>query len=154
MRLYKRGRKYWVAFRFNGEQYRRSTKTAKWRAASIVAAKIYLQVVEKDRVKEQLPKFKPRPEGDVYFIRSSATGKIKIGWSRNAAKRLKTLQGGSSEMLEPLLQLNGTPSYEIELQIRFRDSHHKHEWFNPTEDLLAFIKQQLDAQSARESSSK
>lgn len=82
-----------------------------------------------------------RDRGNVYYIRSEDSGRVKIGWSSNVPARLKSLQRASASRLTLLYSEPGTGRDEANLHERFR-AHRVHgEWFEPSADLLAHIKQ-------------
>lgn len=75
----------------------------------------------------------------VYFIRCTASGLIKIGLSENPWKRLSKMQSDSPGQLEMLGVVGGDIVTEAELHDRFSASRLRGEWFNPTDDLVAFV---------------
>lgn len=81
--------------------------------------------------------------GYVYFVRSPANGFIKIGHtSGHPSKRLDGLLTSSPVELEPLGVMGGSQDDERRLHALFARSRRHREWFEPTEDLLAFIKEE------------
>ena len=80
-------------------------------------------------------------EGDavVYFVQSEV-GKIKIGTSRNLSQRLRELSSGSPVPIRLLLSIPGDRSKELELHMMFAESRSHGEWFEPTQDLISFIR--------------
>lgn len=78
--------------------------------------------------------------GWVYFIRSGARGPIKIGTTIHAPhSRARGLQTGNPEELHVIAAVRGGPELEARLHGRFATSHLRGEWFNPTQELVAFI---------------
>lgn len=77
----------------------------------------------------------------IYFIKAKATGLVKIGRTRNPAKRLKALQTASPDELEILHVIKeGESGYtEGMLHKRFDTSWVRGEWFQPSKELAAFI---------------
>lgn len=74
---------------------------------------------------------------NVYFIRQSKSGPIKIGvTSGDPRARLKALQTGSPETLHLIGCMRGE---ERMVHDKFRAHMISGEWFRPTEDLLKFI---------------
>lgn len=78
-------------------------------------------------------------KGTIYFIRGQSAGLIKIGIAKSVEKRLKTLQSGSPVLLVVLATMPGTGLTERELHHRFAHLRRHGEWFEPGDDLLAFI---------------
>lgn len=75
----------------------------------------------------------------VYFIRAHGTGAIKIGCSQNPWARLQSLRTASSEPLQLITAIDGDFTKEQKLQERFKHLRRNREWFNPGQDLLAYI---------------
>lgn len=77
----------------------------------------------------------------VYFVQAEALGLIKIGLTRDAVDRLKTLQVGSPDKLKLLGVIVHDDAEEIEHEahIAFKDLHSHGEWFRPDARLLEFI---------------
>ena len=80
-------------------------------------------------------------EERVYFIRGASTGAIKIGYTTDLNGRFNALQGASSETLEVLCAVNGDRELEARFHKRFADCRIRGEWFEATDELLAFIAQ-------------
>jgi len=78
---------------------------------------------------------------EVYFIRAKTLGLIKIGIANRAADRLQSLQTMSPDALEILgvLQCSKIGIVEQQMHQRFKHLRLHGEWFQPGEDLLAFI---------------
>lgn len=74
----------------------------------------------------------------IYFI-GSEFGPIKIGISRDVARRLVTLQCGSPIPLRVLAVTNGGRDAEREYHQRFADFRLHSEWFSPAPEILAEI---------------
>lgn len=96
------------------------------------------------------PKSSMNADGFVYFAQgvlrarcigiSPRDGLIKIGWTVNPTDRLETLQSMSPVILRILATMPGSMRTEQELHQRF-GVHRRHgEWFEPADDLVAFIK--------------
>lgn len=68
--------------------------------------------------------------GDVYFIKNSSTGHIKIGFSTNLKKRLAQLQGASSVRLEIVTVIPGDMSLEKTYHTIFKEKRLQGEWFD------------------------
>lgn len=77
----------------------------------------------------------------IYFIRNGDSGGIKIGVSDDPKTRLSSLQVGAENELELLCVINGDSNKEKELHQQFKTEQIRGEWFNPSERLLAFIKE-------------
>ncbi len=80
------------------------------------------------------------PVGWVYFIVCIDSGRCKIGFTKhNVAKRLKTLQTGSSGELTLLAKHPGSIDTERALHERFAMDRIKGEWFHVSDDLRAYM---------------
>lgn len=79
------------------------------------------------------------PSGNwcTYFIQGQAGGNIKIGRAHDAQKRLKDLQIGSPDKLVLLLVLDG--DRESDLHGKFKSDRRHGEWFDPSNEIAAFI---------------
>jgi hypothetical protein len=75
--------------------------------------------------------------GWVYFIRCADD--VKIGWSKNVAKRMRAIQTTASAPLELLGTFRGTRDDERELHRRFAALHKHGEWFSASDDLLSAV---------------
>jgi len=75
----------------------------------------------------------------VYFIRSAATGAIKIGVTKTLASRLRSLRNGNPSHLTVLATIPGGHDDEKRLHRLFAPSRMVREWFAPDEPLLNFI---------------
>lgn len=73
----------------------------------------------------------------IYFIQSGDY--VKIGYSKNPEKRLKSLQTGNQAPLKLLLVLDGGTDKEAELHERFAELRSRGEWFYHSNDLAHFI---------------
>jgi len=90
----------------------------------------------------------PEPESKtsyVYFIQAETTGLIKIGVTNKPATRLKALQTGSPMLLRPLGLIEGDTRLEAALHAQFKHLRRHGEWFEPSAELLAFIKERAKA---------
>lgn len=78
--------------------------------------------------------------GWVYFIACVDSGRCKIGFTaKPVEKRLANLQTGSSGELVMIARHPGTVESERELHARFSDCRLHGEWFQPNDDLRAYI---------------
>jgi T5orf172 domain len=77
--------------------------------------------------------------GYVYFIENSLEDAIKIGFSSNVTKRLKTLQVSSSSKLVLLKKIRGSSNKEKELHQKFLPIRLSGEWFARTPEIISFI---------------
>lgn len=82
----------------------------------------------------------PRHNSGIYFIRSAIGGPIKIGYSKNHTKRIQTIQAMSPFKLGFIATMKGTRELEAELHSRFSSARLHGEWFEPTDELLEFVK--------------
>lgn len=78
-------------------------------------------------------------EGYVYFIKSGASGHIKIGHSADPARRCKDLATANPSELWIITTIPGTQADERTLHQQFREDRVKGEWFRASEPLLQFI---------------
>lgn len=76
----------------------------------------------------------------VYFIQQGESGSVKIGYSKNPAQRLATLQTGHSEPLHMRAMAPGSMAQERALHDRFSHLRVSGEWFRPGEDLIAYMR--------------
>lgn len=80
-----------------------------------------------------------QPVQDVYFIRATTLGLIKIGVAADVPSRLATLQNMSPDKLEVVARESGGIRREKELHALFANSKAHGEWFFPTDDLISYI---------------
>lgn len=73
----------------------------------------------------------------IYFLKSSLSDHIKIGYSQDPESRAKDLQVPGARILAVV---SGDRSVEAELHKRFAHLHVGREWYRPGPDLLAFLK--------------
>jgi hypothetical protein len=74
----------------------------------------------------------------IYFAQAGEGGPIKIGVSsRDTMERVRSIDSGSPEPVRLLGVMAGLWAEERELHRRFRQV--RGEWFEPTEDLLAYV---------------
>lgn len=79
-------------------------------------------------------------EERVYFLQAEDGGPIKIGYSRDVGKRVRTLQAGSSRRLRVLAMLPGGADTEARLHERYASLRCHGEWFVPAEPLLDHVR--------------
>ena len=77
----------------------------------------------------------------VYFVQSRLGGPIKIGLTTEPKQRLKQLQNGSPIPLQILGALRGDEKVEAAIHERFRKLRLHGEWFEPSMELVEFIRQ-------------
>jgi len=75
----------------------------------------------------------------VYFVQNQETLAIKIGTTKDLAKRLSMLQVGCCQKLKLVHSFEGGKTEERIAHEKFRASKIRGEWFNPTDDLIQFI---------------
>lgn len=75
----------------------------------------------------------------VYFLRQRGTNFVKIGWAKDPADRLKTLQTGSPSDFELMATREGGAKEEAVLHRRFAGSNVRGEWFRMTGPLAVEI---------------
>ena len=83
----------------------------------------------------------------VYFIKSGATGSIKIGVSKDPLRRLADLQNASGEELELIGVIKGNRNREKALHERFAHGNVRGEWFTPSDDLMREIQDLLKSEA-------
>ncbi|MFC8765121.1 GIY-YIG nuclease family protein [Streptomyces sp. NPDC057193] len=80
----------------------------------------------------------------VYLIGSAESPLVKIGWTDNPERRLRTLQTGSAVPLAVLALFEGGAIVERALHRRFADKRQHGEWFNlgpdPVKVVSPFVK--------------
>jgi len=77
----------------------------------------------------------------VYFVQSRLGGPIKIGLATELKQRLKQLQSGSPIPLQIVGALQGDEEVEAAIHERFRKLQLHGEWFEPSVELVEFIRQ-------------
>jgi hypothetical protein len=78
--------------------------------------------------------------GDVYFIQAGE-GAIKIGWSQDVFRRIIELQTASAEKLKLLGVIPSvTMQEERNLHRRFASIRKEAEWFQPSSELLSYVR--------------
>ncbi len=81
-----------------------------------------------------------KAHGIIYFILARKSNKIKIGFTRNGARRrLSAAQTYSPENLELLLEVPGEQDEESEIHFRLRAFRSHGEWFDFTAEVQAFM---------------
>lgn len=81
----------------------------------------------------------------IYFIQAGCTGPIKIGRSHDPYRRLDGLQTANPEKLSLLAAFPVDDKInESSLHCTFDHLRIRGEWFKPTNDLLNFIRTNLD----------
>jgi hypothetical protein len=85
------------------------------------------------------------PIGVVYFVRCPANGLVKIGRTKHSdvLYRLIGLLTTSPVPLEVLGTVTAGREYELSMHVAFAGSWHHNEWFEPTPELLDFIKKRI-----------
>jgi hypothetical protein len=85
----------------------------------------------------------------IYFIQDTHSRAIKIGISHDPVKRLADLQVAHHSKLLLIGVMDGTRATEESLHSLF--THKRGEWFEPTRDLMTFIRENAVSTSALES---
>lgn len=75
----------------------------------------------------------------VYFIQEENDGLIKIGYSRNPNRRLKSLQTNNPRKLRILKVIDGEMCRETYLHHRCSKFNASGEWFHPHPELIDYI---------------
>lgn len=79
--------------------------------------------------------------GLIYFVIASELNKIKIGFSQGSLKtRLGAMQSQSPAILKILGSIKGTRFEEAEFHRKFSQYHSHLEWFNVSDEIMDFIK--------------
>lgn len=79
----------------------------------------------------------------IYFIQATRSGLIKIGSASDPRGRLRSLQTGSPERLRLIGHIPGGTARERQLHDQFAADRSHGEWFVPSAELVAFIKEVL-----------
>jgi hypothetical protein len=75
--------------------------------------------------------------GVIYYIMSSETGRMKIGYTKGKPeKRLRALQTGSPTKLSIVAIHPGTPNTERDLHNKFKEERAHGEWFDISDELI------------------
>ncbi|HEY1956720.1 MAG TPA: GIY-YIG nuclease family protein [Polyangiaceae bacterium] len=82
-------------------------------------------------------------EDYVYFLQEGVDGPIKIGHGRCPDRRLRGCQSGNPRELRLLGYRPGYRRDERTLHLRFKRLRIRGEWFQPADELLAFIKETI-----------
>lgn len=69
---------------------------------------------------------------------------VKIGYSCNVYRRIKTIQSTCPVPVRLLGWVNGGPAVETELHHRFADSRHRGEWYRLTESIREFVENECN----------
>lgn len=76
----------------------------------------------------------------IYFARAvGVIGPIKIGASKNVARRMIEIEQWCPFPIEVLAVVDGDLTLERRIQMKFVGSHSHQEWFHATEELLELI---------------
>lgn len=80
----------------------------------------------------------------IYFVQIQPGRQIKIGWTTDLEKRIAQIKNSLPEKktLNILGTMEGTRRDEGRLHKRFAELKTRGEWYNPTRDLLLFIREQ------------
>jgi len=98
------------------------------------------QSVSKTLKNRKLDFVRPTRNHRVYFVRSAATGCIKIGTTRRRVEdRVSEIQTVSGEPLEVLFDTAGSFSLECRFQEQFEAFRVRGEWFTECPEILEFI---------------
>ena len=81
----------------------------------------------------------------IYFIQCTVTGYVKVGHSYDPMYRAKTLQVGNPFKLELVATIMGNQTYEAQIHKRLEPYHIRGEWFNPCEEMVEYIVNDLHA---------
>ena len=78
-------------------------------------------------------------EGFVYFLQGTSSGWVKIGFTTDLKRRLRTQQGGSPEKLKYIGYMKGTKTDEKKLHKYFEHVRRRGEWFDANFFLMSFV---------------
>lgn len=78
-----------------------------------------------------------------YFIQCETTGAIKIGFSVNPRKRIKSFEAASPLPVRCVGLIKSGKSMETKLHIKFKGYHLHYEWFINGKDLISFIEKYI-----------
>lgn len=80
-----------------------------------------------------------QPSGFIYFIEAEGAQRIKIGYSKNPDRRLRSLSTGSPMPLRLLAQIPGNQADESKIQRQFAELRLEGEWFYATAQLRDYV---------------
>lgn len=81
--------------------------------------------------------------GSIYILQVGTDGPIKIGFTKSDVKcRIRAIQVGSPHILRWIGVYAGTRADELNAHRLLRNSSLRGEWFYPTQEVLAFVRQQ------------
>lgn len=81
--------------------------------------------------------------GHIYFLQVGTDGPIKIGFTiSKVERRVRAHQTGSPHILRWIGVYAGTRTDERNAHRLLQNSSHRGEWFYPTVEVLAFVRQQ------------
>lgn len=89
-------------------------------------------------------------EYTIYFLRNPENGLIKIGRTTNLKKRIRQIELMENTALILLRTMTGEKELEIALHRKFQEMRVSGEWFKPGEELLNFIRNNLDLPNPKE----
>lgn len=79
--------------------------------------------------------------GEVYFLRESGVGAIKIGTSTNVALRVRSISRDMPHEVTLLATMPGGHQVEALLLAFFKHARIRGEWFRPVPELLEYIEE-------------
>lgn len=83
-------------------------------------------------------------QGHLYFLQVEPFGPVKIGWTTGCVSiRMKAIQHSSPHELKWLGAVEGPRSMETWAHRKFAAHRVRNEWFNPTPEVMAFVKQSV-----------
>ncbi len=82
----------------------------------------------------------------VYFAEAE-DGRIKIGWSSDVMRRIHEIRKQEKQAVELIACFPGLKPDELRMHAKFKEEriHPGHEWFRPSERLIAFLRGRLAA---------
>lgn len=91
-----------------------------------------------------------RKESYVYFIQNPITGYIKIGFTNNLSRRIKTFNTANANDLKLIYYVLADRNFESSMHNYFKDDRVNREWFSPTRVLLWIKRDKLTREAKTE----
>lgn len=126
-----RGSIWHVRYRLNGKQISESTGSRDRAVAEELDIRRANELLELKARMRSRALIEPNQYGGVYFVLSKASGLVKIGFSDNTDKRIKSLSTQSGNDLETLVVVQCRNYKEVEIFVhkKWRLNRIRGEWF-------------------------